>query len=297
MTEPLVTSPIRQPPPSLRTQRSRLGSRILTWRTARGLTQVDLADGIGCKQPKIQKIESGKAGTRPDDLERIIEVLDIPPADADQLRELNQANDPSARRAERRMITPQWFREILEREQAAAEILSWTGNRIPGLLQSEYYMLAQFQASRQERVTDRVAERKARQRLFDAFPAPRAVFMLEYSCIEKLVCGTKASIATDQLEHMIRIVETHPFAEVRILPRDAAAYPDEDFTILRFDHPDLPDFAYQESKVKLITVPRGQDEFASYEESWEAQLAATLSRDQSLQYLKEWASRCATPAR
>ncbi len=96
---------------------------------------------------------------------------------------------------------------------------------------------------------------------------------------------------------MIRIVETHPSAEVRILPRDAAAYPDEDFTILRFAQPDLVDFAYQESKVKLITVPRSQDEFASYEESWEAQLAATLSREESLQYLKEWASRCATPAR
>jgi transcriptional regulator with XRE-family HTH domain len=276
----------------LRTQRSRLGSRISRWRTARGLTQVELADGVGCKQPKIQKIESGKAGTRPEDLERIIEVLGIPRAEADQLRELNEANDPSVRRAERRMITPHWFREILEKEQAAAEILSWTGNRIPGLLQSEYYMLAQFQASRQERVTDRVAERKARQRMFDG-PGPRAVFMLEYSCLEKLVHSIKNSVASDQLEHMIRLVELRPSVSVRILPRDAAAYPDEDFTILRFAQPDLVDFAYQESKVKLITVPADQDGFASYEESWEAQLAATLSREQSLLYLKEWASRCA----
>jgi len=290
--EPLVTSPVRQPPPSLRTQRSRLGARILRWRAERGLTQAELADAIGCKQPKVQKIESGKAGTRPEDLEKIVDALRIPPADAALLRELNQANDASARRAERRMITPHWFREILAKEQAASEILSWTGNRVPGLLQSEYYMLAQFQAGRQERVTDRVAERKARQRMFDG-PGPRVVFMLEYSCIEKLVFGVKTSVALDQLEHMVRLLETRPTADIRILPRDAAAYPDEDFTILRFAQPDLADFAYQESKVKLITVPEDQEGFASYEESWEAQLASTLTREQSLLFLKEWASRCA----
>ncbi|WP_033290612.1 helix-turn-helix domain-containing protein [Amycolatopsis jejuensis] len=282
----LLKPPVRQPPPSLRTQRTRLGVGIREWRTTRGLTQAELAGSLGCKQPKIQKIESGKAGTRPDDLEKIVEILRIPAFDANRLREFNQANAPAARRAERRMITPQWFREITEKEQDAAEILSWTGNRIPGLLQSEYYMFAQFQASHQERVTDRVAERMARQRMFDADPGPRVVFMLEYSCIEKLVHGKPPAVATDQLEHMIRLVETHPTADIRILPRHADAYSDEDFTILRFAPADLDDFAYQESKIGLIVVPQDQDGFASYEESWDAQIAATLSREQSLLHLK-----------
>jgi len=55
-----------------------LGTNILKLRRKRGLTQKELAEAIGCKQPLITQIESGKALPGPGTLFKLGKALDTP---------------------------------------------------------------------------------------------------------------------------------------------------------------------------------------------------------------------------
>jgi transcriptional regulator with XRE-family HTH domain len=275
-----VTSSV--PLPSVTTQRKRLGNFVRRARIDKGLTQTALGDLIGCKQSKINKIEAGNCGTRTEDLERIVDELGIDPHTAEQMTALNARSTPPRVRSDGRAATPAWFSPIIERERDATEMFSWTGERIPGLLQSEHYMLAQFQATGRPDVTALVAERMGRQRIFENNPQSRYEFLLSESALERAVRSLKPATALDQLDHMLSLMKNHPSVRIHVVPYRAAAYVDPDYTILRFAEDSL-NFAYSEYVSDLVEV-KG-DDLRKYDESQDALRFLALSTDETTQLL------------
>lgn len=286
--------PARRPPLSDRTQRTRLGIRIRACREDRGITQKQLAAEVGCSQPKIQKIEAGKTGTPQPDLENIIRALSIDPDTAAELRRLNHSGTPGRRRTDRRFAAPSWFRPILYQEADAVEMLSWTGERMPGLLQSEDYMRAQFRSRDRDRVAERVAERLGRQQIFGRRPDARYVFLISEGCVLRTRKHLAPAVALAQFEHLTTLLHQHEGIDLRVVPFSAAAHVDTDFTILRFDPGEVPDFAYTEDPDRLNVTRATDDTFALYEESWAALLAVALPRTDSLAWFTELAHQCRT---
>ncbi|MEC3978060.1 helix-turn-helix domain-containing protein [Amycolatopsis sp. H20-H5] len=267
-----MTSLVLQP--SVATQRKRLGMLVRQARKDMGITQVALGGMIGCRQSKINKIEGGQCGLKPSDLESIVASLDIDPVTAAQMRVLNIRDTPQRVRSDGRVATPPWFVPILDEEREVTEMFSWTGERIPGLLQSEYYMLAQFQAAGAADVATPIVERISRQQIFDSNSDGRYEFLISEAALNRMMESLIGAIALDQLYYMLDLMKDHPSVRVRMVPYGAAAYVDPDYTILRFaDH--NRDFAYMES-ISGLVLAKGQD-LQKYEDSCDALRYLALS--------------------
>jgi transcriptional regulator with XRE-family HTH domain len=276
-------------PASVTTQRKRLGRLVHDARTSKGLTQAALGELIGCKQAKVNKIEGGSAGTKPADLDSIVEVLEIDPSTAARMRTLNEASMPQRVRSARRASTPEWFRGIIDLEADATEMFSWTGERIPGLLQSDFYMLTQFQMVRSDDVTDPVVERSSRQKIFERNPGREYHFILSESALDRLVRSLNPMTALDQIEHMIELAEKHSSLDIRVIPYTAASYLDPDYTILRFPDEGM-DFAHAEYVTNIVKM-KG-DELQICVESWEALSQLALSPGDTMLLLRKTAQLC-----
>lgn len=57
------------------TERERIGRRIAELRELKGISQIELAEMTGIKQPNLSRIESGKYSTNIDLISRIAEAM------------------------------------------------------------------------------------------------------------------------------------------------------------------------------------------------------------------------------
>ena len=57
------------------TERERIGRRIAELRESRGMSQIELSDKAGIKQPNLSRIESGKYSTNIDLIAKIAEAM------------------------------------------------------------------------------------------------------------------------------------------------------------------------------------------------------------------------------
>lgn len=58
-------------------ERQRIGARIAELRKAKGMSQLQLAEAAGLKQPNIARIEAGKYSTTLDVLTKIADALGV----------------------------------------------------------------------------------------------------------------------------------------------------------------------------------------------------------------------------
>jgi ribosome-binding protein aMBF1 (putative translation factor) len=101
-----VFAAIAREVPELAQVEKELGSRLVVARNVmglriqRGLTQQQLAQALGVKQPRIAQIESASANLQIDTLDRLAAVFGVEPA------RLLQAEAPSVRSHEQRASEP-----------------------------------------------------------------------------------------------------------------------------------------------------------------------------------------------
>jgi ribosome-binding protein aMBF1 (putative translation factor) len=101
-----VFAAIREEVPELAQAEKELGSRlvvarnVLGLRVQRGLTQQQLAQALGVKQPRIAQIESASANLQIDTLDRLAAVFGVEPA------RLLQTETPSAQSRGQRTPEP-----------------------------------------------------------------------------------------------------------------------------------------------------------------------------------------------
>lgn len=208
-----------------------------------------MADRLGCGQAKINKMETTLVGIDPPELERLIELYEVPADKAAELRtlaELDQRNGPARTKYSNSMAA---FGMLTEVEPEAREIRCWHSERLPGPLQSEMYILKQHepQLTDNNAVTRVLRERTARTKIFTVPNPPRYRVILSESSLHRMPGGRTTEMVVDQVEHLLRLTKKYEQIELRILTFDAdICYVDSDFQHLMFDQPGHCEFAYVE---------------------------------------------------
>lgn len=272
--------------------RIRLGNEIRSARLAAGLTQVEVADLLGCKQGKINKIEDGTVGVKQVDLEMMLEAFHVGAATAELMRELAASSDQRGEWSGYRSAVPAWFRTFTSLEQAASEIFGWHGERLHGALQSEHYMLTQFKAAGNTNVTELVRNRRDRKRVFELKPPPSHRFILGEGAFRRMPGGPNPGVALDQVQHLIDIAETHPDVSIHVLPFDARLpYVPNDFTIMRFTD-GTPNCVFVEHVAGTVKI-ENETQFKQFVEAWDQLRGPALEKTQTLDFLRDLAARFA----
>lgn len=278
-------------PSTVTSRRKQLGNEIRRARSAAGMTQQEVADFLGCGQGKVNKIESGAVSVKTAELKRLLELFGAGRAESDLMLEL--ASSSSTQRGQwsgYRSAIPQWFRTFTDLEPAATEVLSWHGERIPGPLQSEHYMLTQFTEDRVADVTPLVRNRLDRRKVFDLDRPPYYRFILGEGAFHRMPGGAQPAVALDQVEHLLQLERRYPRVFVHVLPFDVRLpFVPNDFTIMRFGD-GTKDFIFVEHVAGGLYIDDDQD-FELFVDAWDRLRGAALERHDTVDHLRALADR------
>lgn len=270
-------------------RRKQLGNELRHARTNSGMTQQQVAAILDCTQGKVNKIESGAVGAKLGDVRTMIDAYGVSGEEADTL--LNLARAAAGQRGHwsgYRSVVPHWFRTFTDLEPAAAEIMTWHGERIPGPLQSEHYMLKQFTEFGSGDITSMVRTRLDRKAVFDQEQPPYYRFILSESALRRAPGGRSPGVMLDQMEHLLEL-ERRTRVYIHVLPFDAklASVPN-DFTIMRF--PDRTrDFVYVEHSAGGIYLDDMKD-FQIFVDSWDRLRGAALEQAETRELVQGMAA-------
>ncbi|MFI6946863.1 Scr1 family TA system antitoxin-like transcriptional regulator [Streptomyces sp. NPDC050422] len=197
-----------------------LGKQIKFLRERAGMSQRDLGLAAHCGEDLVSAVERGVRTPQPDFLERVDRVLDaggVLVAAADEVREAL---------ARARTRHPAWFRDYARTEAEAVVLHEYSNQAVPGLLQTEDYARAVFTQRRplldEATIEKRVADRIARQQIFERWPAPTFSYVLEESALQRPIGGRNVQrqqlkriqqvglMRTVQLQVMLTDCEEHP---------------------------------------------------------------------------------------
>ncbi|MFD7167069.1 helix-turn-helix domain-containing protein [Streptomyces violascens] len=206
-----------------------LGKQIKVLRERAGLSQRELGAMVSYGEDLISAIERGVRTPQPEFLERIDELLG---ADG-----VLKAAVPEVREALARSRTrhPDWFRDYAEAEAKAVALHDYTAQVVPGLLQTEQYARAVFIHRRplldDETIEKRVADRLARQQIFQRWPAPTFSFVLEETVLQRPMGGPE--VHAQQLRRLLDVGQLRT-VELQVMPTACPDHPSLDgaFTLL-----------------------------------------------------------------
>ncbi|MCI2420610.1 helix-turn-helix domain-containing protein [Saccharopolyspora sp. K220] len=278
-------------PSTVTSRRRQLGNEIRRARVAAGKTQQAVAQLLGCSQGKINKIESGIVAVKNTELKRMLEAFGTGKAEADVMLDLARSStSPRSQWSGYRSAVPQWFRTFTDLEPAAAEILSWHGERIPGPLQSEHYMLTQFSEDRATDVTALVRNRLDRRQVFDLPRPPYYRFILSEAAFHRMPGGPNPSVALDQVEHLLDLQQRYPRAYVHVLPFGVRLpYVPNDFTMMRFSD-GTKDFVFVEHVAGGLYLD-DEDDFDLFNDAWDRLRGAAMERHDTVEFLQHLADQ------
>ncbi|MCX5397131.1 helix-turn-helix transcriptional regulator [Streptomyces sp. NBC_00102] len=179
-----------------RTLRERYGAELRLRRLAAGLTQEELGAQLLCSSTLVSHWEAGRRLPNPDDAQRIDLVLKT---DGFFFRWLEDLDPRFA----------QYFKAVIELEREASEIRQYGALLIPGLLQTEAYALAVYQAYRPnysaEQLDEYVVKRMERGQLLTNSSSPVAWTLLDEAALRRTTGGP--GVMAEQLHKVADMAE------------------------------------------------------------------------------------------
>ncbi|GLW91602.1 transcriptional regulator [Actinokineospora globicatena] len=233
-------------------QRRLLGAELLRLRELAGLTQDEAAEELGKAGNKISRVESGKIGIDKTDLDVLLELYEAPEKDRLWCRELARlAKAKRGRPAGETTLYlgPRWFRAYRDLETDASEIMRVGTENIPGILQTDDYIRAMFNAQGADAgdhvVDDTLRVRADRRTLLTRDDASRFAFVLSESALRRQFGGP--AVMADQLQHLVEVAML-PNVTLQIIPFASQSYEylSTTFTLFRFGHEMANDIVYLE---------------------------------------------------
>ncbi|UXY23048.1 helix-turn-helix domain-containing protein [Streptomyces cynarae] len=189
------------------------GQQLRLLRTSRGLTRAELGAQLGYGEDMIASVELGRRIPRPEFIERADAVLG-----ADGLLAVMKDEVARAR-------YPAFFRDAAKLETEAVELHVYANHAVPGLLQAEEYARAVFEARRplldETVISERVAARLARQKVFDRKPLPTISFVIEESVLRRPIGGW--GVWRGQLEQICLRGRSRN-VEIQIMPTEVSEH-------------------------------------------------------------------------
>jgi transcriptional regulator with XRE-family HTH domain len=267
-------------------QRQALGRALKDARVAARMTQQQAAAALGCGQPKIAKMENRLVLVNARDLSKLLAVYEVSEAEATRINELAERVTPGTSAS---AASNQSYLQMLAVESDADEILSLHSEGIPSLLQSEYYMITQYESARN--TTDKavlIANQQSRREIFGADSRLRRYrAILAESALHRMPGGRTAALVIDQAQHLLKLGETYDRLEIRIATYSARIpYFPADLTVLKFGGR-TKDMAYLESGSGSGRRFDGVGIVSEHEDCWHMVNDAALDLDDSRKFLND----------
>jgi transcriptional regulator with XRE-family HTH domain len=253
-------------------RRQALGRALRAAREAAEMTQQQAAAALGCKQPKINKIESTQVAITEKDLGMLLVIYRVSDVEGTRIRRLRAAAAPGASASS---ASNNAYLQMLELEPEADEILSLHGEGMPSLLQSQHYKLTQYQcAGNPLDHTILIASHEERMAIFRPGSRLRRYRMvLSESSLRRMPGGHNPGLVIDQAQHLLRMSEEFAQLSIRVATFAARI-------------PYFPsDFVYLESGAGHGQKFAGATTVAAQEDCWRMVHEAALSVDDTRKYL------------
>ena len=255
---------------------SALGKIIKVLRRNAGLSQAELAEATHCSEDLVSSVERGVRTPQPDLLLRADRALAAGGVLAAAVEDVREAL------ARARTRHPDWFRDFAKAEAEAVALHYYEVQAVPGLLQTPSYARAVFRERRplydEETVEKRVADRLARQTVFDKWPATTFSFVLEMAVLNRPMGGREAF--REQLRHLREIAGLRT-VHLQLMPQDRTEHPGLEGSFTLLTPKGRREVAYTEiyGHSRLITDP---EEVRQYTERYGIIRAQALTPHESL---------------
>ncbi|MFG2286001.1 Scr1 family TA system antitoxin-like transcriptional regulator [Streptomyces sp. NPDC048595] len=194
-----------------RTPREKYGEELRLRRVAAGMTQEALSELVVCSPTLISHWEAGRRLPKPDDAARIDRALGTDGFFARWLEDLDSK-------------FADHFAVVAELEPHATEIRQFSNSLVPGLLQTEAYARAVFDAYSPNQRTDldeRVVNRTARGRILDDPLKPVMWMLLDEAVLRRRVGGPR--VMAEQLHKIADMAEARRL-RLHVLPFGVGAH-------------------------------------------------------------------------
>jgi transcriptional regulator with XRE-family HTH domain len=240
-----------------------LGAQLRRLRTEAGISREQAGEAIRASAWKLHRLENGQVSFKERDITDLVALYGVtdPVEIATYLTMAREANLPGWWTPYSDLL-PQWFRAYVDLEAVAAQLRTYVGQLVPGLLQTEDYMRALMRSTlrdrRPEEIERRVTLRLTRQRLLTRDDGPQLWAVVDEAALRRPVGGTK--VLRGQIERLIEAT-TLPRVSLQVLPFSAGAHAAMvgAFSILRFADQELPDVVYLEHVTNATYLDKPED--------------------------------------
>lgn len=257
-----------------------IGHDLRASREKAGMKQSDAAKVLGCNQPKINYLETGKTQQKPDETTALLRAYGADIDHIDRIASLAGQADRTTWWAPFSDVLPDWFRTFMGLEGLATSQFVYRSKVVPGQLQTESYATAVLEGGLQIALMDVpqvVRSRMARQRLTNDPNPLSLIAVLEEAVLDRLVGGSK--VMREQLRHLLDMALLEN-VELHIMPTEVAVHDgiNDEFMLLDFES--AQSIGYLEFAAGALYV-QDRDQVGLYKMMAERIRAAALSPSES----------------
>ncbi|MGD6742219.1 helix-turn-helix domain-containing protein [Streptomyces sp. BH106] len=227
-----------------------LGRRLRDLREARGLKREEAARPLHVASATIRRMETAEVALKIPYVQMLLELYEVPEREIEAFVALAEDANLPGWWQRFHDVLPDWFSLYVSLEGAASMIRAYEPHFVPGLLQTEAYARAVFDAgtvgrSRPEEVDRHIDLRMARQSLLDREDSPHLWVVMDETVLRRPPGGPE--VLRGQLDRLLEMVRrpnvTLQIAEFASGPHPGTFGP---FTLFRFPVRELPDMVYSE---------------------------------------------------
>lgn len=234
-------------PDSLRS----FGEVVKAFRRRARLTQEEFAPRVRYSLPTVASIEQGRRFPPADFVDRAEEILDA-----------FGAIRGAAKHLARKPGLANWFRQWAHLEAEAVSLYTYECRLVPGLLQTEAYARAVSMSvppvPDEERLSERIAARLARQDLLSTRRKPPTVFnfIVEQAVLERQTGGV--DVTRELYDHLLDVIERHWNVEIQVMPLRQPVHAGLDGPLQLLETSENRWFGYSEGQKngRLISDPK-----------------------------------------
>ena len=266
-----------------------LGAQLRRLREAAGITRADAGYTIRGSESKISRLELGRVGFKERDVADLLTMYGVSDA-ADREAILAMAKQSNERGWWHRYsdLLHAWFTDYVGLEESTSRISTYELQFVPGLLQTEAYILALASHGRPQLATEethrRVALRVERQKVLHRPGAPKLWVVIDESVLHRPIGGRR--VLRKQLEHLLDVTAMS-HVSLQVLPYQMSGYAAEgSFSMLRFAEPELPNIVYIEHLTGALYIDR-PDELEHYSRVFDRLMVDAETPENSRQLLSK----------
>ncbi|WUR84534.1 helix-turn-helix domain-containing protein [Streptomyces phaeochromogenes] len=271
-------------------RRRKLGAELRTLRARAGLKSGEAARLVGWHQSKVSRIETGRSGVKPTDVELLLDAYEVRDAELRELLVVLAGSDDNGRHHwwhAYRGLLPSTYSDFISLESQASVMRTLENSVVPGLLQTPEYArevtLAAVDGAPDDKVDALVEVRLARQHVLRSNPPLQLSAVLDEAALRRTVGGP--AVMARQLEHLAEAAQL-PHVRIQVLPFGVGAYVGVTGPFVIFSFPSRSDLdvVVLDHLTSSLYLERKED-LQAYSEAFDSLQVHALSPEETLDFI------------